>query len=149
MGTTYTLTGRGRLGLVLVGLIGLGAVDAGAAVITNYSGIGAFNTLLYSGLQQTTALNAMLLQSGQPALILFLGAIFMGDSTTVKAGADHISTKRGRLARPQVDGPPKPAPVLKTDREPMQEIVDGAQSYPFDLRRAPRAYTLQIPQLPL
>ena len=47
-------------------------------------GIGAFNTLLYSGLQQTTALNAMLLQSGQPALILFLGAIFMGDSTTVR-----------------------------------------------------------------
>ena len=42
------------------------------------------NTLLYSGLQQTTALNAMLLQSGQPALILFLGAIFMGDSTTVR-----------------------------------------------------------------
>ena len=44
-------------------------------------GIGAFNTLLYTGLQETTALNAMLLQSGQPALILFLGAIFMGDST--------------------------------------------------------------------
>lgn len=47
-------------------------------------GIGAFNTLLYTGLQETTALNAMLLQSGQPALILFLGAIFMGDSTALR-----------------------------------------------------------------
>ncbi|MDG5747577.1 DMT family transporter [Qipengyuania sp. XHP0207] len=47
-------------------------------------GIGAFNTLLYTGLQETTALNAMLLQSGQPALILFLGAIFMGDRTTLR-----------------------------------------------------------------
>lgn len=52
-------------------------------------GIGAFNTLLYSGLQDTTALNAMLLQSGQPALILFLGAIFLRDRTTLRqiAGA--------------------------------------------------------------
>ena len=47
-------------------------------------GIGAFNTLLYTGLQETTALNAMLLQSGQPALILFLGAIFMGDRTALR-----------------------------------------------------------------
>ncbi len=47
-------------------------------------GIGAFNTLLYTGLQETTALNAMLLQSGQPALILFLGALVMGDSTAVR-----------------------------------------------------------------
>ena len=32
-------------------------------------GIGAFNTLLYTGLQTTTALNSMLIQSAQPALI--------------------------------------------------------------------------------
>ncbi|MFW2448830.1 MAG: DMT family transporter [Qipengyuania pacifica] len=52
-------------------------------------GIGAFNTLLYTGLQETTALNAMLLQSGQPAVILFLGAIFMGDRMALRqiAGA--------------------------------------------------------------
>lgn len=42
-------------------------------------GIGAFNTLLYTGLQTTTALNSMLLQSGQPAVILILGALLMGD----------------------------------------------------------------------
>ena len=45
-------------------------------------GIGAFNTLLYTGLQETTALNAMLLQSGQPALILVVGSIAMGDTTS-------------------------------------------------------------------
>lgn len=45
-------------------------------------GIGAFNTLLYTGLQDTTALNAMLLQSGQPALILLVGSLAMGDRTS-------------------------------------------------------------------
>lgn len=45
-------------------------------------GIGAFNTLLYSGLQSTTALNAMLLQAAQPALILLAGALLLGDRTT-------------------------------------------------------------------
>ncbi|WP_292625239.1 DMT family transporter [Novosphingobium sp. 17-62-19] len=38
-------------------------------------GIGTFNTLLYSGLQKTTAVNGLLLQSLQPALILVLGAL--------------------------------------------------------------------------
>jgi drug/metabolite transporter (DMT)-like permease len=37
-------------------------------------GIGTFNTLLYTGLQATTAVNGLLLQSMQPALILLLGA---------------------------------------------------------------------------
>ena len=54
-------------------------------------GIGAFNTLLYTGLQTTTALNSMLIQSAQPALILMVGALVMRDSTTGRRG--------GRLAR--------------------------------------------------
>ena len=37
-------------------------------------GIGGFNTLLYTGLQTTTAVNGLLLQSLQPALITLLGA---------------------------------------------------------------------------
>jgi drug/metabolite transporter (DMT)-like permease len=45
-------------------------------------GIGAFNTLLYTGLQTTTALNAMLIQSAQPALILIVGALVMHDRTS-------------------------------------------------------------------
>lgn len=51
-------------------------------VLLGALGIGAFNSLLYTGLQETTALNAMLLQSGQPALILLLGSIVMGDRTS-------------------------------------------------------------------
>lgn len=42
-------------------------------------GIGAFNTLLYTGLQTTTAVNGLLLQSMQPGLILLLGVILFGD----------------------------------------------------------------------
>ncbi|MEO7775177.1 MAG: hypothetical protein ABIT61_10920 [Steroidobacteraceae bacterium] len=34
-----------------------------------FLGIGAFNPVLYSGLQTTTALNAMLLQAAQPAFV--------------------------------------------------------------------------------
>lgn len=48
-------------------------------VLLGIWGIGAFNTLLYTGLQDTTALNAMLVQSAQPALILLIGAAIMGD----------------------------------------------------------------------
>lgn len=47
-------------------------------------GIGAFNTLLYTGLQTTTALNSMLIQSAQPALILMVGALVMRDRTSVR-----------------------------------------------------------------
>ena len=42
-------------------------------------GIGTFNTLLYTGLQTTTAVNGLLLQSMQPALILMLGMIVFGE----------------------------------------------------------------------
>lgn len=42
-------------------------------------GIGMFNSLLYTGLASTTAMNALLIQSAQPAVILALGALFMGD----------------------------------------------------------------------
>ena len=48
-------------------------------VLLGIVGIGAFNTLLYTGLQDTTALNALLVQSAQPALILLIGAAIMGD----------------------------------------------------------------------
>jgi drug/metabolite transporter (DMT)-like permease len=44
--------------------------------------IGLFNILLYTGLQSTTALNSMLIQSAQPALILIVGALVMNDRTS-------------------------------------------------------------------
>lgn len=43
-------------------------------------GIGMFNTLLYSVLQTTTAVNGLLLQSLQPALILTLTALVFAEN---------------------------------------------------------------------
>ena len=45
-------------------------------------GIAAFNALLYSGLQYTTAANALLLQAAVPALVVLLDRLFFG----VRAG---------------------------------------------------------------
>ncbi len=39
-------------------------------------GIGAFNALLYSGLQHTTASNALLLQAATPAIVVMLDRLF-------------------------------------------------------------------------
>ena len=44
-------------------------------------GIGSFNTLLYTGLQTTSAVNGLLLQSLQPGLILLLGALLFAEPT--------------------------------------------------------------------
>ena len=41
-------------------------------------GVTAFNTLVYLGLQYTTATNGMLLNSTIPVLILLIGAVFLG-----------------------------------------------------------------------
>lgn len=41
-------------------------------------GIGAFNALLYSGLQYTTASNALLLQAGTPAVMVLLDRVLFG-----------------------------------------------------------------------
>jgi drug/metabolite transporter (DMT)-like permease len=60
-------------------------------------GIGAFNTLLYSGLQTTTALNSMLIQSAQPALILMLGGLVMRDRTSARQIAGVLVSLAGVL----------------------------------------------------
>lgn len=61
-------------------------------------GIGAFNTLLYTGLQTTTALNAMLLQAAQPALILIMGAMVMKDRVSARQIAGVVISLVGVLA---------------------------------------------------
>ena len=45
-------------------------------------GIGAFNTLLYTGLQTTTALNSILLQSAQPGFVLLFGLLIFRDQVS-------------------------------------------------------------------
>lgn len=61
-------------------------------------GIGAFNTMLYTGLQTTTALNSMLIQSAQPALILIVGALVMRDRTSPRQIAGVLVSLVGVLA---------------------------------------------------
>ena len=60
--------------------------------------IGAFNTMLYTGLQSTTALNSMLIQSAQPALVLIVGALVMGDRTSLRQIAGVAISLAGVLA---------------------------------------------------
>lgn len=48
-------------------------------IVLGALGIGAFNTLLYTGLQTTTAVNGLLLQSLQPGLILLLGILIFSE----------------------------------------------------------------------
>ena len=47
-------------------------------------GVGAFNSLSYSGLNYTTALNAVILQSSGPVLIVLASAIFFGDRVSLR-----------------------------------------------------------------
>lgn len=60
-------------------------------------GVGAFNTMLYTGLHSTTALNAMLLQAAQPALILLAGAVLLRDLTTFRQIAGVVVSLVGVL----------------------------------------------------
>lgn len=47
-------------------------------VLLGLIGVGAFNTLLYSGLQYTTATNALLIQAGIPAFVLIFDRVLFG-----------------------------------------------------------------------
>ena len=61
-------------------------------------GVGSFNTLLYSALQHTTAINALLLQGAQPAVILAMGALAFGDPATRAQIAGVIVSLAGVIA---------------------------------------------------
>lgn len=67
-------------------------------VLLGALGVGSFNTLLYSALQHTTAINVLLMQAAQPALILALGALAFGDPTTRAQIAGVVISLAGVLA---------------------------------------------------
>lgn len=67
------------------------------ALVLGALGIGTFNTLLYTGLQTTTAVNGLLLQSMQPALILLLGAMVFGESVRLAQIAGICLSVTGAL----------------------------------------------------
>jgi drug/metabolite transporter (DMT)-like permease len=57
------------------------AIRAGwkSVLLLGLLGVGAFNALLYSGLQYTTATNALLLQAGIPAAVVAFDRLFFGE----------------------------------------------------------------------
>ena len=57
------------------------AIRAGwkAVVLLGVLGVGAFNALLYSGLQYTSATNALLLQAAIPAAVVAFDRLFFGE----------------------------------------------------------------------
>lgn len=53
--------------------------NAGGLLLLSALGVAAFNTCVYLGLQTTTALNALLLQSAMPVLILLASFLLFGE----------------------------------------------------------------------
>lgn len=66
-------------------------------VVLGALGIGAFNTLLYTGLQTTTAVNGLLLQSLQPGLILLLGILIFSERARLLQGIGILLSIAGAL----------------------------------------------------
>lgn len=63
-----------------------------ATLLLGLIGVGAFNALLYSGLQYTTATNGVLVQALGPPLILLLAFLLFGERTgPVRIGAALVS----------------------------------------------------------
>lgn len=60
-------------------------------------GIAVFNTLLYTGLHDTTAINALLIQSSQPALFLMFGVLMFRDKVSTRQIAGVIVSMAGVL----------------------------------------------------
>ena len=58
-------------------------------------GIGSFNTLVYLGLHETTATNAILLNSACPALIVAISYVFLGLHTTYRQFAGIAASLLG------------------------------------------------------
>lgn len=72
----------------------------------SFVGVAVFNTMIYWGLQSTTAINGLLIQSAMPVMIVIISFIFMGERVTAAqalgigialCGATAI-TVRGDLA---------------------------------------------------
>lgn len=60
-------------------------------------GVGAFNTLSYSGLNYTTALNALVLQSSGPILIVLSSFLIFGDRISTRQGLGIMLSLAGVL----------------------------------------------------
>lgn len=107
--------------------------------------IGSFNILLYTGLQTTTALNSMLIQSAQPALILIVGALVMGDGTSLRQVAGVLISLAGVLI---IIGRGDPQMLIALRLNIGDAIIGGAvllwALYSVLLRRRPPVHPLSF-----
>ncbi|SEH19604.1 Permease of the drug/metabolite transporter (DMT) superfamily [Sphingopyxis sp. YR583] len=107
--------------------------------------IGSFNILLYTGLQSTTALNSMLIQSAQPALILIVGALVMGDGTSLRQIGGVLISLAGVLA---IVGRGDPGLLWRLQLNIGDAIIGGAvllwSLYSVLLRRRPAVHPLSF-----
>lgn len=69
-----------------------------AVLLLGLTGVASFNGLLYSGLRQTTATNAMLLQAAIPALVLVFDRAIFGQRASLRHGAGVLVSTLGVLA---------------------------------------------------
>jgi drug/metabolite transporter (DMT)-like permease len=67
----------------------------GPILLLGLLGVGAFNTLLYSGLQYTTASNALLLQAAIPPSVLLFDRLFFGTPATMGQGVGVLASILG------------------------------------------------------
>ena len=70
---------------------------AGVVLALSFTGVAVFNTLIYLGLQTTTALNAFLLQALMPVLIVAIGAATFGDRIGPRQAAGLTLAMLGAL----------------------------------------------------
>ena len=114
-------------------------------VVLGTLGIGAFNTLLYTGLQTTSAVNGLLLQSLQPGLILLFGALLFNESTRLLQVLGIILSVAGALV---IISKGDPASVVGL-RFNIGDLVIGCaviiwSLYSVLLRKRPRVHPLSF-----
>lgn len=69
----------------------------GTVLLLSALGIGLFNTLLYTALETTTALNVVMLQSAMPVLIVLMSLLFFGDRVSPRQVAGIALSLVGAL----------------------------------------------------
>jgi drug/metabolite transporter (DMT)-like permease len=66
-------------------------------VVLSALGVAAFNTLLYTGLHFTTAINAALMQSTMPVMIVAMSYLFFGETVSARQKAGIVVSLLGVL----------------------------------------------------
>ena len=67
-------------------------------ILLSFLGVAVFNTLVYTGLQWTTALNAFIMQSTMPVIIVALSFLIFKETITILQGAGITLSMLGALA---------------------------------------------------